>query len=402
LFVEQVEGEMVQCVFVNAWSKAVECKSFPLLEFLLFEGGAAALTAYAQNPLMLLSDSALPWRPHLGGKVLQIAPDVFVFDILAAEKVAQIRSSLHTHAVEIVGSDYFEYPPLSHELSSYFRQQTFVSRSAQEVMTSVADFCDELTLLARSAFQDDDLVFWSYFFTRRRPCMPDLNIHVDRGYKYATASVYLNEDFDGGQLYICDDAKGRNLLLIPPRAGRVVLFSGRDQYHTLAPVRSGLRYQFIIFWSRQSLLSKLEPLFQSKSARPLLGEPPTPQLYGSLGLVLRSDLRSFLRRIFRRYDSGSGVMNRGATLRWFVDSSRSRVPPSDNQIAAFCSAYSVDAVSLNVSFEVFERIYVTQAFTSPEETMQELVLLGFRRSSLGESQSLQPVSSGNFNGEGPR
>lgn len=65
--------------------------------------------------------------------------------------------------------------------------------------------------------------------------------------KHFTSMLYLNDDFDGGELYFPQ----HNDFTIKPRPGLLVIFSGDiNHWHGINPVTNGIRHVYTAFWSR--------------------------------------------------------------------------------------------------------------------------------------------------------
>ena len=67
--------------------------------------------------------------------------------------------------------------------------------------------------------------------------------------KHFTSMLYLNEDFEGGELYFPQS----NNFTIKPKAGMLVIFSGHlGNPHGVTQITDGTRYVHTSFWSRTS------------------------------------------------------------------------------------------------------------------------------------------------------
>lgn len=65
--------------------------------------------------------------------------------------------------------------------------------------------------------------------------------------KHYTGMIYLNEDFEGGELYF----PYHNNFEIKPKPGMLVIFSGGIfNPHGIKPIQSGTRYVHTTFWSK--------------------------------------------------------------------------------------------------------------------------------------------------------
>jgi hypothetical protein len=88
-----------------------------------------------------------------------------------------------------------------------------------------------------------------------------MNYHTDtnhcdldsRGNKIAiTVTMYLNDDYDGGEISIYDD-KTKTVYDYKPKAGDVTVFPGfHPYYHGVLPFRGGKRYLIRIFYLYRS------------------------------------------------------------------------------------------------------------------------------------------------------
>lgn len=66
--------------------------------------------------------------------------------------------------------------------------------------------------------------------------------------KHYSAMLYLNEDFEGGELYF---PQHNNFTLIP-KPGMLILFEGNDKnFHGVTKVQSGIRYTISMFFTRE-------------------------------------------------------------------------------------------------------------------------------------------------------
>ena len=65
--------------------------------------------------------------------------------------------------------------------------------------------------------------------------------------KNFTSMLYLNSDFEGGDLYFPQ----HNNFTVTPGPGVLAIFSGDlDHFHGITPITSGLRYTHTTFWSK--------------------------------------------------------------------------------------------------------------------------------------------------------
>lgn len=80
--------------------------------------------------------------------------------------------------------------------------------------------------------------------------MTDQSVSVYKSYftsKNFTSMLYLNNDFEGGDLYFPQ----HNNFTVTPGPGVLAIFSGNlDHFHGITPVTSGLRYTHTTFWSK--------------------------------------------------------------------------------------------------------------------------------------------------------
>lgn len=66
--------------------------------------------------------------------------------------------------------------------------------------------------------------------------------------KEYTSMLYLNDDFDGGELYFPQ----HNNFLIRPKPGLLVIFRGDiNHFHGIVPVLNGMRHVYTAFWTTQ-------------------------------------------------------------------------------------------------------------------------------------------------------
>jgi prolyl 4-hydroxylase len=74
-----------------------------------------------------------------------------------------------------------------------------------------------------------------------------LNVDLHTPHRDVTAICYLNDEFEGGEIFF-----ERAQLTTKPRRGLLLAFpSDSDHVHEVFPVRSGIRYTMAIWFTKQ-------------------------------------------------------------------------------------------------------------------------------------------------------
>jgi len=375
IYVEAVEEDKVSCV-VNFMSPGLHTtlvsRKLSLPQFLQLKNCGTALEDFANNPL-LNPRPPNRWREFEGYHVLGIAPAALLLEsLLSQEDASKITAEVLSVASLDADLDSFIFPNRNHP--------NYLQIAAGIVAPCLSATLSRLTDVARSYYSDSSLVLHTWEFSSRGPSLVSsltsattMTIHKDRFYRWSTVSVFLNDDYEGGQLCLYRNVEGDGCCLIPAKTGRGVMFVGNATYHAPVNVRSGRRRQLILWFTSKDWLAQ-RFLFELPTYR-LGDEPPSPYQVFVSGLLLKSSVRRFLWVVFARFDSDSDeVLSLNEILAWCTAANgRTATKDEAQQILTRFGS------SAGLGWSGFEKLYAQQAFAQHDATAAELARLGYRR-----------------------